>query len=276
MQNFDKWLTWAKPKAEQGLLVAASVEQEWMLPWWWYNYSLHNQYPVSFVDFGLSEKGKEWCREKGELISCLDIPDSFVAQEAQITRPLLKKWKKNFGACPSFRKFWFKKPLAMLRSPYQKTIWLDLDCEIRCSLNPLFKKLLKTDKTEKNKKTEIGLCRVSTVVQKNHRQLKLLKSKELVYNSGLILFFNGSSIIHEWALRALDSSHLFFGDQDLLSYLIFKHKYQVLDLPEIYNWLHYQTYNPEVKILHYGGTIGKDLIHKKMKKLSQVAFVDFS
>jgi len=38
--------------------------QQWLLPWWWEQYSAHNSYPVVFVDFGLSEKGIA-CAKRG-------------------------------------------------------------------------------------------------------------------------------------------------------------------------------------------------------------------
>ena len=36
------------------------------------------------------------------------------------------------------RNAWFKKPLACLQSPFKRTIWVDLDCEVRRELGELF------------------------------------------------------------------------------------------------------------------------------------------
>ena len=111
-------LKWEKIKEEKGVMVAASKEIEWLLPWWWKNYSYTNFYPVIFVDFGMTVEAKKWCQERGQLIALPKLPKGFVASKKQIDPELLEKWKFFLKKAYSFylvrRSFFFKKPLAFL------------------------------------------------------------------------------------------------------------------------------------------------------------------
>ena len=152
-----------------GILVATDVFQEWLLPWWWDHYSEHNTYPVAFVDLGMGEEMKEWCREHGELI-CLRIANVFVTEQEEIEVHCIKEWERIYGKhfWPS-RCAWFKKPLACLQSPFRHTLWLDLDCEVRGPLDSLF--------SFSNHPSGIGLCKESWK-----------KVGDPLYNSGVISF----------------------------------------------------------------------------------------
>src|SRR5579862_7309437 len=142
MQNllypqYRRWRTDFNPQ-KNGIIVGTDLTQEWLLPWWWKHYSAFNAYPVAFVDFGMSDPVKDWCRERGELIS-LFVADVFVAEREEIDPALVKQMEEACGKefWPS-RHAWFKKPLACLQSPFVKSLWIDLDCEIRGQLDPLF------------------------------------------------------------------------------------------------------------------------------------------
>lgn len=251
----QRLLNWREIKAKEGIIVAASKEQEDLLPWWWLNYFAYNKYPVSFVDFGMSLKAKKWCKEKGELISLKEIK-AFV-------------FKSKLLASKSFpkSKHWFKKPLAMISSCYQKTLWLDVDCEVRGPLSSLFAIELKDH--------EIGMVAEPEVVQRARVLKKMQSKKEVLYNSGVVLFAHGSMPIERWVLKSLDRRCFFKGDQDLFSHLIFKYRLQVLRLPEIYNWLFVLGKNPNAQIFHFIGDLGKKLIRGQIEKLSNVAFLPY-
>ncbi len=54
-----------------GVIVASTHHIEWLLPWWWYHFRLHNTLPVAFLDLGMSDASKEWFKQRGELL-CLE------------------------------------------------------------------------------------------------------------------------------------------------------------------------------------------------------------
>ena len=92
-----------------GIVVGADAQYEWMLPWWIKHYSKHNEYPICFADFGMTSLVRKFCAINGILID------------------LTYKASKN----------WFKKPAAMLACGFGRMIWVDLDCEVRGSLAPI-------------------------------------------------------------------------------------------------------------------------------------------
>ena len=75
----------------------------------------------TFVDLGMSHYGKTFCSERGEVIP-LQMDLAFSDGESVRDK----------------RHSWFKKPFALLLSPFAHSIWLDLDCEVLGSLAPLF------------------------------------------------------------------------------------------------------------------------------------------
>src|SRR5215207_9096243 len=125
---------------DEGVLLATSRNQKWLLPWWWMNFRLFNDYPVTFVNMGdMSNEAIDWCQQKGNLIS-LDVSAlSFVAKKEKIRPDLAQLWENISGLSVwELRDQWYKKPWAMLKTPYMKTIWMDSDCQVRGSLKPLF------------------------------------------------------------------------------------------------------------------------------------------
>lgn len=235
----------------QGIIVGSDQTQEWLLPWWWEHYSHHNSYPIVFVDFGLSFEAKAWCRERGQLVSLRMV--DFAAEQAEIDPSLVKEWEDQFGT--SFwqsRGAWFKKPLACLQSPFERSIWIDLDCEIRGSIAPLFDLA--------DHPSGIALTKDSFDEPITYQ----------IFNSGVIVFRNKLPLISEWANQSLQLNHLFRGDQELLSYLIAKQQLKIAELAPIYNWSRCQEDHSNVIIHHWHGEHGRSMIkHQLWMKASQ-------
>ncbi len=251
-------LEWSKTtsKNTKGVIVASDQKQEWLLPWWWGNYSKYNAFPVTFINLGLSKEAQEFCKEKGEL---LDI---------QNHESILLSLKNQLGKETTFsqdsislyesqsldkRLCWHQKPLAMLETPYLHTLWLDLDCEVRACLSPLFEQIVNKD--------AILICPEHIDIQERLRKQGELAEDEFIFNSGVIGFTKGSSYILQWAQSTLKEASHHLGDQNLLSKLLYIHKWQVEPLDPLYNW-HGSIYEipPQVKIIHWAGETGKLLL----------------
>ena len=232
--------------AGEGIVVGSDLTQQWLLPWWWEHYRRFNTYPVTFVDFGMTEEMKQWCRERGHFVS-LPVADIFVAEKKEVDSSLSEQWEGIYGTrfWPS-RNAWFKKPAACLQSPYRLSIWIDLDCEIRGSLKELF-----------------DLCETGSgiaLAKEDHESTP----HQIGYNSGVIVFKQGISLIESWADGAFDSNESFAGDQDILSKIIHDQKWTVTVLPSIYNWSRCSVENPQAVILHWHGLYGKSYIHHQI------------
>ncbi|MBS0627493.1 MAG: hypothetical protein JSS09_04710 [Verrucomicrobia bacterium] len=251
-------LTWRNPEViiPKGIIIGSDEKQEWLLPWWWENYAKHNNFPVTFIDFGLSERGKAFCKSIGELTSIPSFYSSLGIKET-VSQEKQKFWEaiyKEMYACWEKRSLWHKKPLALLQTPYQHTLWLDTDCEVHDSLDPLFDQIAKAK--------GLLLCKEG-LLNKND-----LLTDEILFNSGVIGFSKGSPYILEWAQETLLQHNAHFGDQNLLSRLIHERKWPVEHLDKLYNWRQIVgEKDPNVKITHWVGEAGKFMISLKQLNL---------
>lgn len=235
-------------KKARGVLCGAERSQEWLIPWWWSRYAEHNTLPVTFCDFGMTEEMKEWCAERGEVVAIPSDP-SFITPKREIKEEAVKQWEKDFGfRVWTARSTWFKKPFALLESPYETSLWIDIDCEILGTLDPLF--------TTFDPKRELALVR-----DYDCDHLPRL-DPAIRYNGGVVVFKHGSAILQHFAECALTKNHLFCGDDSLLSHLIHTHRLKVQELPEIYNWRMARGLNLGAVILHWVGSGGKAYIRK--------------
>jgi hypothetical protein len=221
-----------------GILCGSDAGQEWLLPWWWERYAEHNAFPVTFVDFGMSDQGRSFCRERGESV-LLDRDDSFVSMREEIDLERVRTWEGFYGKTLwPCRRHWFKKPFALLHSPYEKTLWLDLDCEVLGPLSEIFSYC--------SKDTPIALV----------RELR----EEVKFNGGVIVFMHGTEIIRRWAQDALTRNDCFWSDDALLSALIQEMEVPVAELPEHYNWWFSKGLHLNPTIHHWLGGAGKAYI----------------
>ena len=96
---------------DEAFLTGCDKSHEWFLPWFIKNYKAHNDKPLIFANFGLSELGLKIVKENVHAV--MDMTN--VEERG-----------------------WFKKPLSMLKSPSKKTVWIDTDCEVRENLDDIF------------------------------------------------------------------------------------------------------------------------------------------
>ena len=224
----------------KGILIGCDQNQEWMLPWWWKHYSEHNNYPVAFVDFGMSAEAKKWCQSKGHWID-LDAPKNFVFPKALIASDLTTEWEKIYGKdLWQGREKWFYKPFALQQTPFDETIWVDLDCEITGSLAPLFHK-----------------------IHVHSKMALALETEQTIYNSGVIVYHRTSPLLEQWTDLAYRHNDWFLGDQDALTFIINQENIEVTELPSKYNWVIREGINFEAIILHWAGKWGKEVIRRQ-------------
>jgi hypothetical protein len=256
-------ITW-KPlqNKKDGILVGCSKEQEFLLPFFWFNYKLKNELPVVFTDFGMSEKAKKWCEKRGTLHK-LKIEKNFIKK---VPNEILKKWQKYYKGDYSIREKWVLKPFAMINSPFYRTIWIDLDCEIRGTLKKIFKFC--------ENPAGLSIVRESDELQKYFARTKI-DSNKITYNSGVVVFKHGSSVIKKWCEKTEKENHLFLGDQNILSSVLQEKKYRFKELPKEYNWLVVHSHlNEKAVINHWTGHKGKIQIIKMMECLEKLNILE--
>jgi hypothetical protein len=249
MASISSYRTWRKTGLldEDGIVVASDINHEWLLSWWWENYSRYNSLPVAFVDFGMSQERKRWCQERGIVIDMI-VDDDFIVTKEQMN-PLTAAVIENESGTWfwGYRQAWFKIPCACMQSPFRKSLWMDLDCEVCGSLEEVFQRY--------GEPLSLVLDAHST-------------SSHPVYNTGVIAFKRGISIIEEWADACIEQNHLSRGNQDLLSRILHQHNMSI-DMPDVYNWSRCSSLekNPEAIIVHWHGPHGKKCLQKMLSEI---------
>lgn len=94
---------------DKAFVTGCDSNNEWQLPWFFENYKKHNDTPLVFADFGVSD---------------IEAVKPHVHAVIDLTR--------------IEEKGWFKKPKAIAHCPAQQKVWLDTDCEIRGNIGGIF------------------------------------------------------------------------------------------------------------------------------------------
>lgn len=203
-------IQWADPVRPKGVVVMCDKTQEWMLDWWYENYKRWNEYPIQFIDLGMSPEGVRFCKARGDYAKLPEL---------------------------EFRKSWFKKPFGLKLSHFKKTVFMDLDIEVRGNIYDLF---------EMN-----GLAMCRDVFNRN----SLTKN---TFNSGLIVFDHGTKLIDDWIQKVYEKFMVAWSDQDCFD-LVTK---EVNEIPPSVCALRINGPNPKSLMYHWTGPSGKETIKK--------------
>ena len=208
---------------DEAFLTGCDANHEWMLEWFFKNYQKHVKSPIVFANFGLSEDGLKTVRKY-----------------AHAVMDLTKTSEQG----------WFKKPLSMLKCPAKKTVWIDLDCEIREDISDLFQKLV--------------VNKLSMVEDKPWTK----RRQELWHNSGIVGFIDKPVILYKWVEAVKDNPQV--GDQEVLHSILnpITKIGNINDLPNEYNVMRLQpeldNYNGPIKVMHWTGPKGKEKIKRML------------
>lgn len=206
----------------KAFITGADRKQEWLIKWWVKLHRKHNpDIPLMVCDFGdMSEQAKAWTREN---------VDTFIELQ-------------QHSKCA-----WFLKPEALVRSPYDVSCWLDLDCEIVAPMDDIF------DKCPTGK---IGVT------------IDVIHSKDY-HATGLVVADKGNEWIKTWRDESIKATAR--GDQEAFRALWlrspeFKKQIHVLD--PAYQWLRLQLVrgqdNKNKRLIHWTGPVGKAHIKDKL------------
>ena len=205
---------------DEAFVTGCDYKHEWFLEWFLKNYKKHVSKPLIFANFGLSESGLQCVKNY-----CHAIMDMTVTEE----------------------KGWFKKPITMLKAPSKKTVWIDLDCEIREDIGDIFN-LLVPFKLNMVEDLPWSIRGQSNGGHKWH-------------NSGVVGFIDKPPVLYEWVKQIKQNPR--YGDQEMLHMMlnpITKMTY-INDLPNEYNVVRLQVdtdgYTGPIKVMHWTGAKGK-------------------
>lgn len=145
---------------------------------------------------------------------------------------------------------WFLKPKAMIKTPREEVVWLDTDIHVLGNLSGIFNYL------EENK--------LAMVEDKPWSQ----RRGETWHNSGVVGIKGKPKILSDWVTACAESPSV--GDQEVLHEMLsespLKRISNIVDLPNIYNWLRIQIQdgqdNKNKLCMHWTGQKGKLQIRK--------------
>jgi len=251
-----------------GILVGCDVNLQSLLPWWWKHYSKHNTLPVAFANLGMTEKGINFCKERGMVFPV--HPKQQITRKSKLSPKIITSWE-NYGGKHLFnyRKAWLKKAYALFKSPFQKTIWIDIDCKVQGNLLSLFSLLDKSDIAMTKDFGESLRSLLSKLKDKDPAISLDLQEfmlprlpEEVIYNSGVIVYRTNVPFFTYFKKSIQEYEPILPGDQDWISRAVYLYNPPIVTLPQLYNWSHYWEENSLVQILHFHGFEGKEKILK--------------
>ena len=141
----------------------------------------------------------------------------------------------------------FRKPLMMKESPFERTLYLDLDCHVLGDLSPLFS-------------LQLGSTKMAVRTAHDSYEMKAIGTSKSMsiqsYNSGVVLFEHPSSGLDFWISLLNREIYSFSTDDRLLSFAISTYELVVTCLDPKYNWLYHWGPNPQAVIWHWIGEAG--------------------
>lgn len=215
--------------SEKRFITGASKECDWLLPWWYNNFSKHNteNVPLTIFDFGLSDKARAWCEKMS-----LDV-------------------QKPIAKC----KGWFYKPTALREAKGGLKVWIDVDCEIKRDISELFDFIVADKLTCGIDRYHSWGCKYQTGVVGVKGDPKILQRWEESCKDPQGPFKRGDQELL-WDLVQTDS-------KDMAPFL--PEKYNWLRMAFYKNKgprrLHY-----DCRIIHWTGSEGKQIIIKSIKQ----------
>ena len=222
-QRDSERVAWGNPPTEPvGVMVGITKDQEDILGWWWGAYRRQNDLPVAFVDYGMSRRARAWCEENGTVI--------------------------DHGA-PGDVRGWFRKPFAFLRSPFLRTVWADLDVEIRHDLRLLLAANCKP----------IAMGRDWSYPAYLQRRLG---DQCTCWASSFCIFDHGEPLIEDWCRATIWRQKEFRGDQEVLSAILLEGGIAPLELPPSVTRSRQETESPTVVAMHWSGPGGKGAVRR--------------
>ncbi|MCB1109771.1 MAG: hypothetical protein KDK64_02230 [Chlamydiia bacterium] len=240
----------------KGILTGCNERHEWMLKWWWKNYSTHNSYPVTFCDFGMSPSARMWCQTKGEVISQTAEMLPIKNLNEQVQDP---PWKKHIASYLwSHRPIWFLKPFAYKQTPYQRTLWLDIDCEIKGQLAPLIDLPLSSH--------GMGLTEYCQESTQKMRAKGIINPKAQCISSSVVVYEKDSVALSAWIEYILQYHPQELSEDTCFANLLAETPLDITQFPIHFNYNRHETPNPNALIYHHSG------FQQKRKLLQTITF----
>lgn len=98
----------------RAFVTGCDAQTEWMLKWFLKNYLKHNDTPIVFADFGVSDEMRSWIHQVSEFSDLISIPK--------------QQWNG-----------WFLKPKTLQQIQINELCWIDTDVQILGDMSGIWK-----------------------------------------------------------------------------------------------------------------------------------------
>ena len=196
----------------------------------------------------MSKSARNWCETKGTVLTASD------QLLKQITQAQKEKWQDlHPDEIWNDRAIWFKKPLFLSMTPFEHSVWIDVDAEVKNPLTPLFDYL---------KDSHFAVCQDVPRGIAVRREKGLLLTDENAFLTGVIAYHSTSPLLKKWTENCLTRNDVFFSEQDALNRTIYEEKIPLEILPSGFNYAPCTDCPlPEnLVIYHHPFTVGKNQI----------------
>lgn len=191
----------------------------------------------------MSKSARMWCEQKGKVISFV-LPPFFLQEKRPFSFP--KTWHPSkVDYVTNRRHIWFTKAFSLFQTPYDKTIWIDLDCEVKKSVQPLF------DFCENTSGFAITYDVDHTT--KEWKDDGLLSPDAEGHQVGVFSFKRKSPVLNKWIQSCYDNHHQELSEQTCLNHVLKKENFDITIFSKKYNWVYLDNSHPDATILHYAG-----------------------
>lgn len=193
----------------KGILIGGDDRAAWQIPLWYEAYREHCTLPVAMADFGLSANSLSLCLDCGFQV---------------------------FDVGVECGRGYLGKPVAIRKSPFDWTLWLDLDCEIRSEVEGIFDEV----------PTGFGVTRMD----------------DRYSNAGVIVARRDNDLLASWVVASLVAAEDEL-DEAILNRLIDTRMYEFDVLDRKWNRGGPDPEDVECFIFHYFGPRGKTRLAEK-------------
>ena len=217
-----------------------------MIPWWFYSIRRFSSLPLHIIDIDLPDQRRDWCDKYGIGRTLFSLNKS-PPQKQQIDETLGNLWESTYlGNVWQNREVWFAKPEALQKTPFKKTLFLDLDCEVKGPIDSLLEL-----------SSSFAICKNPDFVQEEALLNQAIKPGESIYNSGVILYEKGHDLIDKWAKISYETANQHMGDEDTLSLILNSTSTSFSLIPESFNCRPTSPNVEKAHIVHHVGIEGK-------------------
>jgi len=240
---------------DKGILTGCDQRQEWMLKWWWTNLTKHSNVPITFCDFGMSPSARAWCQSKGAVITQSEEMFPIKDLNKHVANP---PWKEKITPRMwDHRPIWFYKPLVLPKSPYDRTLWIDVDCEVKETLAPLINLPLTKDC--------FAIRQTSEKDNEGARKIGYLGPHVSGVQAGVILYEKDTPVIPAWIDRFLKNHPMEFSDEHCLGQLLHENPFEITYFSPLYNSTDFEPPDPNAIIHHHSSARQKRILLQKIQ-----------